>query len=215
MKYDTVSLWHLVSFAACLKNGLHNRAAVIWTRATAGMNVSDESSYQEEVLLGNSTWAYSYYHQNYTLPPPLLTDKTSTSKPAACEQLHIAVEVWTVCVVLNPKTLFCLSCFVFKYLSTLLYFIMFCCYLVHFPIIPQIYLATLWGGNNTEVGSHALLGYCSTHYSSIPLCCTVFYSQVFLILGIISLLENILVITAIVKNKNLHSPMYFFVCRWT
>uniref|UniRef100_A0A3Q0RAH8 Melanocortin receptor 5 n=1 Tax=Amphilophus citrinellus TaxID=61819 RepID=A0A3Q0RAH8_AMPCI len=36
--------------------------------------------------------------------------------------------------------------------------------------------------------------------------------QVFLILGIISLLENILVITAIVKNKNLHSPMYFFVC---
>lgn len=38
--------------------------------------------------------------------------------------------------------------------------------------------------------------------------------QVFLILGIISLLENILVITAIVKNKNLHSPMYFFVCRW-
>ncbi|XP_042281079.1 melanocortin 5a receptor isoform X2 [Thunnus maccoyii] len=94
------------------------------------MNASDESSYQEEVLMGNSTWAdsYSYYHQNYTLPPPLLPDKTSTSKPAACEQVHIAVEV-------------------------------------------------------------------------------------FLILGIISLLENILVITAIVKNKNLHSPMYFFVCR--
>lgn len=37
--------------------------------------------------------------------------------------------------------------------------------------------------------------------------------QIFLILGIISLLENILVIMAIVKNKNLHSPMYFFVCR--
>ncbi|XP_061839129.1 melanocortin receptor 5-like [Nerophis lumbriciformis] len=36
--------------------------------------------------------------------------------------------------------------------------------------------------------------------------------ELFLILGIISLLENILVITAIVKNKNLHSPMYFFVC---
>ena len=34
----------------------------------------------------------------------------------------------------------------------------------------------------------------------------------FLILGIISLLENILVIAAIVKNKHLHSPMYFFVC---
>ncbi|KAK2844101.1 hypothetical protein Q5P01_010760 [Channa striata] len=91
------------------------------------MNASDESRYREEGLLGNSTWTYSYYHQNYTLPPALLSDKTSTSKPAACEQVHIAVEV-------------------------------------------------------------------------------------FLILGIISLLENILVITAIVKNKNLHSPMYFFVC---
>lgn len=36
--------------------------------------------------------------------------------------------------------------------------------------------------------------------------------EVFLTLGLISLLENILVIGAIVKNKNLHSPMYFFVC---
>ncbi|NWZ98710.1 MC5R protein, partial [Nesospiza acunhae] len=37
-------------------------------------------------------------------------------------------------------------------------------------------------------------------------------AEVFLTLGIVSLLENILVICAIVKNKNLHSPMYFFVC---
>eukprot|EP00062_Callorhinchus_milii_P010675 gi/632955938/ref/XP_007893711.1/ PREDICTED: melanocortin receptor 4 [Callorhinchus milii] len=37
-------------------------------------------------------------------------------------------------------------------------------------------------------------------------------TEVFLTLGIISLLENILVITAIIKNKNLHSPMYFFIC---
>ncbi|XP_075067445.1 melanocortin receptor 5 [Mixophyes fleayi] len=37
-------------------------------------------------------------------------------------------------------------------------------------------------------------------------------AEVFLTLGIVSLLENILVITAIIKNKNLHSPMYFFVC---
>ncbi|XP_005996578.1 melanocortin 5a receptor [Latimeria chalumnae] len=36
--------------------------------------------------------------------------------------------------------------------------------------------------------------------------------EIFLTLGIVSLLENILVICAIVKNKNLHSPMYFFVC---
>uniref|UniRef100_A0A8C5SAS3 Melanocortin receptor 5 n=1 Tax=Laticauda laticaudata TaxID=8630 RepID=A0A8C5SAS3_LATLA len=37
-------------------------------------------------------------------------------------------------------------------------------------------------------------------------------AEVFLMLGIVSLLENILVICAIFKNKNLHSPMYFFVC---
>ncbi|KAM4705662.1 melanocortin receptor 5 [Rhinophrynus dorsalis] len=37
-------------------------------------------------------------------------------------------------------------------------------------------------------------------------------AEVFLTLGIVSLLENILVISAIIKNKNLHSPMYFFVC---
>ncbi|XP_048867320.1 melanocortin receptor 4-like [Brienomyrus brachyistius] len=37
-------------------------------------------------------------------------------------------------------------------------------------------------------------------------------TEVFLTLGIISLLENILVVTAIVKNKNLHSPMYLFIC---
>lgn len=37
-------------------------------------------------------------------------------------------------------------------------------------------------------------------------------AEVFLTLGIVSLLENIMVISAIVKNKNLHSPMYFFLC---
>uniref|UniRef100_A0A8C0XM99 G-protein coupled receptors family 1 profile domain-containing protein n=1 Tax=Castor canadensis TaxID=51338 RepID=A0A8C0XM99_CASCN len=36
--------------------------------------------------------------------------------------------------------------------------------------------------------------------------------EVFLALGIISLLENILVILAVVRNGNLHSPMYFFLC---
>ncbi|XP_067424013.1 melanocortin receptor 4 [Emydura macquarii macquarii] len=36
--------------------------------------------------------------------------------------------------------------------------------------------------------------------------------EVFVTLGIISLLENILVIVAIAKNRNLHSPMYFFIC---
>ncbi|XP_066508384.1 melanocortin receptor 4-like [Hoplias malabaricus] len=37
-------------------------------------------------------------------------------------------------------------------------------------------------------------------------------SEVFLILGLVSLLENVLVIAAIIKNKNFHSPMYFFIC---
>uniref|UniRef100_A0A8C9CZJ3 Melanocortin 3 receptor n=1 Tax=Phocoena sinus TaxID=42100 RepID=A0A8C9CZJ3_PHOSS len=36
--------------------------------------------------------------------------------------------------------------------------------------------------------------------------------EVFLALGIISLMENILVVLAVVRNSNLHSPMYFFLC---
>ncbi|XP_063306630.1 melanocortin receptor 4 [Pelobates fuscus] len=36
--------------------------------------------------------------------------------------------------------------------------------------------------------------------------------EVFVSLGIISFLENILVIAAISRNTNLHSPMYFFIC---
>ncbi|NWS33523.1 MC5R protein, partial [Polioptila caerulea] len=47
---------------------------------------------------------------------------------------------------------------------------------------------------------------------SLPCEQVVIAAEVFLTLGIVSLLENILVICAIVKNKNLHSPMYFFVC---
>ncbi|KAG8562986.1 hypothetical protein GDO81_015890 [Engystomops pustulosus] len=35
---------------------------------------------------------------------------------------------------------------------------------------------------------------------------------VFLFLCLLSLLENILVVVAIAKNHNLHSPMYYFVC---
>uniref|UniRef100_UPI00398E7A3A melanocortin receptor 4-like n=1 Tax=Pristiophorus japonicus TaxID=55135 RepID=UPI00398E7A3A len=37
-------------------------------------------------------------------------------------------------------------------------------------------------------------------------------TEVFLTLGLVSLLANILVIAAIAKNRNLHSPMYFFIC---
>ncbi|XP_067853680.1 melanocyte-stimulating hormone receptor [Heptranchias perlo] len=37
-------------------------------------------------------------------------------------------------------------------------------------------------------------------------------AEVFLTLGIVSLVENILVIIAIIKNQNLHSPMHYFIC---
>ncbi|KAG8001510.1 Melanocyte-stimulating hormone receptor [Nibea albiflora] len=36
--------------------------------------------------------------------------------------------------------------------------------------------------------------------------------ELFLALGLISLVENILVVLAIFKNRNLHSPMYYFIC---
>ncbi|XP_058901926.1 tubulin beta-3 chain isoform X3 [Kogia breviceps] len=34
----------------------------------------------------------------------------------------------------------------------------------------------------------------------------------FLSLGLVSLVENVLVVAAIIKNRNLHSPMYYFIC---
>ncbi|NP_851302.1 adrenocorticotropic hormone receptor [Danio rerio] len=36
--------------------------------------------------------------------------------------------------------------------------------------------------------------------------------QVFLVIAVASLSENLLVIVAVIKNKNLHSPMYCFIC---
>ncbi|XP_075996451.1 melanocyte-stimulating hormone receptor [Genypterus blacodes] len=36
--------------------------------------------------------------------------------------------------------------------------------------------------------------------------------ELFLTLGLLSLVENILVVLAIFKNRNLHSPMYYFIC---
>ncbi|MGH0115741.1 UNVERIFIED_CONTAM: hypothetical protein FKN15_046926 [Acipenser sinensis] len=36
--------------------------------------------------------------------------------------------------------------------------------------------------------------------------------ELFLTIGLLSLLENILVVLAIIKNRNLHSPMYYFIC---
>ncbi|XP_019390945.1 PREDICTED: melanocyte-stimulating hormone receptor [Crocodylus porosus] len=37
-------------------------------------------------------------------------------------------------------------------------------------------------------------------------------NELFLTLGVVSLVENVLVVVAIAKNRNLHSPMYCFVC---
>ncbi|XP_058135497.1 tubulin beta-3 chain [Dasypus novemcinctus] len=34
----------------------------------------------------------------------------------------------------------------------------------------------------------------------------------FLALGLVSLVENVLVVAAIARNRNLHSPMYYFIC---
>ncbi|XP_074867886.1 melanocortin receptor 3 [Carettochelys insculpta] len=64
--------------------------------------------------------------------------------------------------------------------------------------------------NTTEDFNDSIL---LSNRSSNGFCEQVFIkAEVFLTLGIISLLENILVILAVLKNGNLHSPMYFFLC---
>ncbi|XP_074014294.1 tubulin beta-3 chain [Numenius arquata] len=37
-------------------------------------------------------------------------------------------------------------------------------------------------------------------------------NELFLTLGLVSLVENLLVVAAILKNRNLHSPTYYFIC---
>ncbi|XP_054055287.1 tubulin beta-3 chain [Rissa tridactyla] len=37
-------------------------------------------------------------------------------------------------------------------------------------------------------------------------------NELFLMLGLVSLVENLLVVAAILKNRNLHSPTYYFIC---
>ncbi|KAM8967298.1 melanocortin receptor 4 [Pelodytes ibericus] len=59
------------------------------------------------------------------------------------------------------------------------------------------------GHNDTQEKDHLTTG-CYEQLFVLP--------EVFVILGITSLLENILVICAISRNRNLHSPMYFFIC---
>ncbi|NXX84885.1 MSHR protein, partial [Urocolius indicus] len=37
-------------------------------------------------------------------------------------------------------------------------------------------------------------------------------NELFLTLGLVSLVENLLVVAAVMKNRNLHSPTYYFIC---
>lgn len=62
-------------------------------------------------------------------------------------------------------------------------------------------------------GSARLAAPSASNQSGSGFCEQVFIKpEVFLALGVISLLENILVILAVGRNSNLHSPMYFFLC---
>uniref|UniRef100_A0A4W4DNQ2 G-protein coupled receptors family 1 profile domain-containing protein n=1 Tax=Electrophorus electricus TaxID=8005 RepID=A0A4W4DNQ2_ELEEL len=62
-------------------------------------------------------------------------------------------------------------------------------------------------------GNHSLVARVSERSSASGCYEQVMVSpEVFLTLGLVSLLENMLVIAAIVKNKNFHSPMYFYIC---
>ncbi|XP_032816350.1 melanocortin receptor 5-like [Petromyzon marinus] len=60
-------------------------------------------------------------------------------------------------------------------------------------------------GNGTAVASANRTRFSPCHNFSIP-------NEVFLTLGIVSLVENALVIAAIARNRNMHSPMYCFIC---
>ncbi|KAG5269947.1 hypothetical protein AALO_G00186930 [Alosa alosa] len=52
-----------------------------------------------------------------------------------------------------------------------------------------------------------------TEYNNDTECANIMIPQeLFLTLGLVSLVENILVVIAIIKNRNLHSPMYYFIC---
>nr|BAQ22576.1 melanocortin-1 receptor [Mus musculus]BAQ22578.1 melanocortin-1 receptor [Mus musculus]BAQ22579.1 melanocortin-1 receptor [Mus musculus]BAQ22585.1 melanocortin-1 receptor [Mus musculus]BAQ22586.1 melanocortin-1 receptor [Mus musculus] len=68
---------------------------------------------------------------------------------------------------------------------------------------------SLLGSLNSNATSHLGLATNQSEpwclYVSIP-------DGLFLSLGLVSLVENVLVVIAITKNRNLHSPMYYFIC---
>nr|BAG85187.1 melanocortin-1 receptor [Mus caroli] len=68
---------------------------------------------------------------------------------------------------------------------------------------------SLLGSLNSNATSHLGL---ATNQSG-PWCLHVSIPDgLFLSLGLVSLVENVLVVIAITKNRNLHSPMYYFIC---
>ncbi|XP_066558982.1 melanocortin receptor 3 [Amia ocellicauda] len=73
----------------------------------------------------------------------------------------------------------------------------------HTLLLPEPLNATAFINESSTYSNRSTPGFCEQ---------VLIKAEVFLTLGIISLLENILVILAIIKNKNLHSPMYFFLC---
>ncbi|XP_048363997.1 melanocortin receptor 4 [Sphaerodactylus townsendi] len=76
---------------------------------------------------------------------------------------------------------------------------------VHQPLTFRNHSYGLPGrGTNRSVGKGDALEGCYEQLFISP--------EVFITLGLVSLLENVLVIAAVAKNKNLHSPMYFFIC---
>ncbi|XP_009586317.1 PREDICTED: melanocyte-stimulating hormone receptor, partial [Fulmarus glacialis] len=58
-------------------------------------------------------------------------------------------------------------------------------------------------GNQSNTTARAGRGWCQG--LNIP-------NELFLTLGLVSLVENLLVVATILKNRNLHSPTYYFIC---
>ncbi|XP_030045849.1 melanocortin receptor 4 [Microcaecilia unicolor] len=75
---------------------------------------------------------------------------------------------------------------------------------VQLPLYFQNHNSGLHAGADGSSGKGQYSGGCYEQLFVSP--------EVFVTLGIVSLLENISVIVAIAKNKNLHSPMYFYIC---
>ncbi|XP_059569905.1 tubulin beta-3 chain [Alligator mississippiensis] len=75
------------------------------------------------------------------------------------------------------------------------------------PVSP---MPAPWGALNDSAGSR---GNGTGAGAGSAWCQGVFIpNELFLTLGVVSLVENVLVVMAIAKNRNLHSPMYCFVC---